>query len=123
MCVLKVCDVYIWTSQLKIVIPGIELDLIQTISESSMLCTTTSFVRLTLTRLALTSVLGLFGNSFCPHRCMNAQFGVRIPFQSQVQSPEGNPDSSTPIQSPFMFTQVTERPWEIETRDLTVFIL
>ena len=24
---------------------------------------------------------------------------------------------------PFMFTQVTERPWEIDTRDLPIFIL
>ena len=26
-----------------------------------------------------------------------ALFGVRIPFQSQLQSPEGNPDSSPPV--------------------------
>ena len=80
------------------------------------------------TRLALTSVLGPFGNSFYPSRCIDALFGVRIPFQSQVQSPEGNLDSSPPVQSPesrvqspesrvqSMFTQVTERAWEIETR-------
>ena len=58
------------------------------------------FLEYLTTRLALTSVLGPFGNSFYPPRCIDALFGVRIPFQSQVQSPEGNPDSSPPIQSP-----------------------
>ena len=48
------------------------------------------------TRLALTSLLGPFGNSFYPPRCIDALFGVRIPFQSQVQSPECSP----PVQSP-----------------------
>ena len=33
-------------------------------------------------------------------RCIDALFVVRIPFQSLVQSPEGNPDSSPPVQSP-----------------------
>ena len=71
---------------------------------------TTPFERLCFiicrTRLALTSVLGPFGNSFYPPR-------VRIPFQSQVQMA-----IQIPIQIPvrqsrvqFMFTQVIERPW------------
>ena len=32
--------------------------------------------------------------------CIDALLGVKIPFQSQVQSPEGNPDSIPPVQSP-----------------------
>ena len=35
-------------------------------------------------------------------------------FQSVAQSPEGNPDSSPPVQSPVQLTQVAERPWEID---------
>ena len=79
------------------------------------------------TRLALTSVLGPFGvhllKFILPTRCIDALFGARIPFQSLVQSPEDNPDSSPPVQSPVMFTKVIERPWEIDTRDLPIFIL
>ena len=56
-------------------------------------------------------------------QCIDALFGVIILFQSPVQSPEGNPNSSPPVQSPFMFTQVTERLWEIHSRDLPIFIL
>ena len=73
-------------------------------------------------------------------RCIDALFRVRIPFQSLVQRaiqiPVRNPDSSSQsrfqsaIQIPVrqsrvqsMFTQVTERPWEIDTRDLPIFIL
>ena len=41
---------------------------------------------------------------FYPPRCIDALFGVRIPFRSLVHSPEVNPDSSPPVQSP-----VTER--------------
>ena len=32
--------------------------------------------------------------------CIDALFGVRIPFQSLVQSPEGNPNSCPSVQSP-----------------------
>ena len=37
-------------------------------------------------------------NSTVTPWCIDALFGVRIPFQSLVQSPEGNPDSSPPVQ-------------------------
>ena len=48
--------------------------------------------------------------------------------QSRVLSPEVNRDSSRPVQRPesrvqSMFTQVTERLWEIDIRDLPIFIL
>ena len=43
-------------------------------------------------------------DSFYPLRCIDALFGVRIPFRSLVHNPEVNPDSSPPVQSP-----VTER--------------
>ena len=32
--------------------------------------------------------------------CIDALFGVSIPFQSLVQSTEGNPESRSPVQSP-----------------------
>ena len=79
------------------------------------------FLEYLTTRLALTSVLGPFGNSFYPPRCIDALFGVRIPFQSQVQRAIQIPVRQSRV--PFMFTQVTERPWEIETQDLPIFIL
>ena len=60
-------------------------------------------------------------NPFYTPRCMDALFGVRILFRNVVQSPEVIPDSIPPIQSPVMFTQVTERPWEIDTR-VPIFI-
>ena len=55
-------------------------------------------------------------NSFYTPRCIDALFGVRIPFQSLVQGPELNPDSSPPVESPVMFTQVKERPLEQQKR-------
>ena len=65
------------------------------------LCTASyALYRNKLTRLALTSVLGLFGNSFYPPRCIDALFGSK-------SSPEGNPDSSPPVQRP---VHGTERP-------------
>ena len=52
-----------------------------------------------------------------PTRCIDALFWVRIPFGTIDQSPEANPDSSPPVQSSYLCL------WEIDTRDLPIFIL
>ena len=75
------------------------------------------FTFIMITRLALTSVLGSFGNLFYPPRCIDALFGVRIPFQSQVQRAIQILVRQSRVQS-----MVTERLWEIETQDLPKFI-
>ena len=53
-------------------------------------------------------------------RCIDALFGVRMPFQSLAESPKGNPDSSPPVQSPVMFTQVTVGHLYYDSRNLPV---
>ena len=55
--------------------------------------------RFSITRLALTSALGPFAAHLLKFilqwpRCIDALFGVRIPFQSLAQRRKGNPDSS-----------------------------
>ena len=57
-------------------------------------------------------------NSFYPSRCIGALFRVRIPFRSQIQIPEVNPDSSPPVQSPGHL----HTGHRIDTRDLPIFI-
>ena len=49
--------------------------------------------------LAVCSTFAEIHSTLTP-QCIDALFGVRIPFQSLIQSPEGNPDSSPPVQSP-----------------------
>ena len=72
------------------------------------------------TRLALTSVHleYICRNSFYPPWCIGALFRVRIPFQCLVQRVIQIPVRQSRV--PFMFTQ---RSWEIDTRDLPIFIL
>ena len=67
-----------------------------------------------ITRLALASVLGLFGTFAEIH---STHPGALMHY-SQFQSPVVNPDSSPPVRSPVD----VYRPWE-NTRDLPVFIL